>query len=411
MERLFKQMANRHRREALRGLEVLVLDYIFQTSTSEQWAEVLKGPLELVAGLGHIHAVQKLVEAGAQVGNALHIAVEGGNGEVVTDLLENGASINALDTTYGKTPLHVAADDGKTEMVKLLMLKGADINVMDQHGRTPLYAAAQSGQVAAALALMAGGADVNIPCGEWRSPLVLIAAESGHVDILRAVINHGADVCAADTFQNTALHASADCNKAEAIDVLIEAGANIEARNSDGWTPLLNASNNASLDALTALCRHGAQVNAQDSYLQTPINRAAAHAGTQGAAEMVDILLRSGADETIVDDEGYRAANVVADNIEDEDRLAEDVERVHKLLANAPADRAWRRRGYLVLCRAHPDRVQQAPEVSTVSAYADNETSGQDVADERASGELADAVEKVLRLQEEGVFRTIVGYL
>lgn len=32
---------------------------------------------------------------------------------------------------------------------------------------------------------------------------------------------------------------------------------------------------------------------------------------------------------------------------------------VGKLLANAPADKAWRRRGYLVLCRAHPDRLQQ----------------------------------------------------
>ena len=45
--------------------------------------------------------------------------------------------------------------------------------------------------------------------------------------------------------------------------------------------------------------------------------------------------------------------------VEEEDHLVEDVERVRELLANAPADRAWRRRGYLVLCRAHPDRVQQ----------------------------------------------------
>lgn len=33
-----------------------------------------------------------------------------------------------------------------------------------------------------------------------------------------------------------------------------------------------------------------------------------------------------------------------------------DVRRVKELLVNAPADRAWRRRGLPVLCRAFPDR-------------------------------------------------------
>ena len=117
-------------------------------------------------------------------------------------------------------------------MVQLLVLKGADINAMDEHGRTPLYAATRFGHVVPALALIAGGADVNIVCGLWRVPVVLLAAEKGHMDILRAAVNHGAD-----HVQRTALHAVAQNNKAEAVDVLVEAGANIEARNSDGWTP------------------------------------------------------------------------------------------------------------------------------------------------------------------------------
>lgn len=62
---------------------------------------------------------------------------------------------------------------------------------------------------------------------------------------------------------------------------------------------------------------------------------------------------------------------------EEEDRLAEDVERVHELLVNAPAVRAWRRRGYPVLCRAHPDRVHQKQEVSTLySGTAGAEANG-----------------------------------
>ncbi len=57
---------------------------------------------------------------------------------------------------------------------------------------------------------------------------------------------------------------------------------------------------------------------------------------------MVDVLLRPGADETIVDTFGETAADVVAVQVEEGDRLADDVERARRLLANAPADRAWR---------------------------------------------------------------------
>ena len=46
--------------------------------------------------------------------------------------------------------------------------------------------------------------------------------------------------------------------------------------------------------------------------------------------------------------------------------VPEDVGRVRELLVNAPADRAWRRRGYLVLCRARPDRLRQIHESSGV---------------------------------------------
>ncbi len=39
-------------------------------------------------------------------------------------------------------------------------------------------------------------------------------------------------------------------------------------------------------------------------------------------------------------------------------RVPEHEQRVRNLLARAPADRAWRRRGLMVLCRAHPDRLR-----------------------------------------------------
>ena len=418
-------MENRSGREALRGAEAQTLDLIAELLTSEEWAELLRGPLYLAAGQGNRDLAQRLVEAGAQIGNALHAAVHGGHGEVADDLLGNGASIDARNLA-GRTPLHLAARVDKPEMVELLMTRGADKDARDPGEMTPLHIAASRGHATSALALLAGGADVHLGCRMVGGSVAQAAAQAGHLDILRAAIEHGADVDAAtcDDLQiSTALHSAAHFNQAGAIDVLVEAGANIEARTSNGHTPLHSASLRSNLEALTALLKHGAHVNAQTISLQTPLDFAVRKAGTRGAAEVVDVLLRSGADETLTG--GPTRAYYVAIDIEEENRLAEDVERVNLLLANAPADRSWRRRGYLVLCRARPDRVQ--PFQDSGSAHSSTasgtcsvartgmsgclENVGGSTRDERAGGEWASVVARVPRLRQEEVFRTIVMYL
>eukprot|EP00903_Cladosiphon_okamuranus_P017409 g16033.t1 len=161
--------------------------------------------------------------------------------------------------------------------------------------------------------------------------------------------------------------------------------------------------------------------------LRTPLMWAAAEAGRPGAAEVVDSLLRAGADETVVDCEGCTAADVIGTHVqEEEESLTEEFERVRQLLANAPADRVWRRRGYLVLCRAHLSRVQK--QLGRVHSDAHGASTGRRTrrraglvraegvtVDSRVGqspdGEWALVMAKVLQLQEEGIFRTIVGYL
>ena len=367
-----------------------------------------------------------MVEAGEQIGDALLAAVRGGHGEVVTDLLENGEAIAAKSTVDGRTLLHVAAEEGKPDIVRLLMLRGADKDALDTWGYTPLYIATNRGQVASALALLAGGADFSIRCGESERTVVDVAAEGGHVDILRAAIEHGADEDAADAHQITALHRAAFFDRTEAIDVLVEAGANIEARATDRSTPLHDAAGGLSLEALSALFKHGAYINPKNTNRNTPLHFAALGGGTQGAAEVVDMLLRLGADETIVDDYGKTAADIVGEDVPEENRLAADVECVLKLLANAPANRAWRRRGYLVLCRAHPDRMRQAQESGSAGAGMSRRTrsaaklrrlasrhhaSDTETVDEGLQPEWESVVAVVLKVYEEGIFRTIVGYL
>lgn len=186
-------------------------------------------------------------------------------------------------------------------------------------------------------------------------------------------------------------------------------------------------------DILKTLVKHGAATNAKDSLHRTPLWYLAHSAGTEGVAEMVDFLLRSGADETIVDEDGRAPVDVLGGWFEgDEHLMLENVEPVRRLLANAPSDRAWRRRGYLVLCRAFPEKVQQREESSrggaAGAAVARRNRQGTKLAraeagggggaagggtavDDRAGGDWAAVVTGVLGLQEEGIFRTIVGFL
>ena len=395
--------------------------------------------------------------------------MEAGRGGIISDLLEAGADFKTRDER-GRTLLHIAASKGKPDMVQLLLREEADINALDSWGVPPLFLAIENDHMATARALLAGGANASAPHGACKRTALHMAAQTGHVEMLRAMIEHdGPDVNAAGSLGYTALHCAAlNLNgTSDAIDALVEAGANIEALTIYDATPLHLAASDLKPVAVSALLRRGADVNAQGDVGDTPLHCAvatsetlqeaaevvdlllragadvnaqddtggtpshnvASKAGTQGAAEVVDLLLRSGADETITDEDCYDAMNVVGTEVEEQDRLTEGFERVRKLLANASADRNWRRRGYLVLCRAHPDRVQpgqegaskhceMAPRARSKTKLARAQVRGRkkevgdSLASERTCDFWIDVVAKVLLwLKEEGIFRTIVGYL
>ena len=67
------------------------------------------------------------------------------------------------------------------------------------------------------------------------------AASSGHVDIVRLLIHHGADVNAQSSSGNTPLMYACVSGHEEVVRVLIEAKANVEDHNENGHTPLMEA--------------------------------------------------------------------------------------------------------------------------------------------------------------------------
>src|ERR1700753_746274 len=77
----------------------------------------------------------------------LFSAVDANCTDMVTGLLDQGASVDARDR-FGARPLSHAARSGHLAMVDLLLTKGAPIDARNLAGATALFVAAERGQVA-----------------------------------------------------------------------------------------------------------------------------------------------------------------------------------------------------------------------------------------------------------------------
>jgi uncharacterized protein len=123
-----------------------------------------------------------------------------------------------------------------------------------------------------------------------RPPLVE-AARSADKDQVRALVQRGASVTAADGDGTTALHWASYRDDLDTADLLIRAGAKVNAANDLGATPLWTASLNGSAAMVRRLLEAGANPNAALLSGETPVMVAA----RSGSAASVEQLLAKGA--------------------------------------------------------------------------------------------------------------------
>lgn len=372
---------------------------------------------------------------------ALEEAVNSGHVDesAVRTILLQVASHASQGGAGGDTPLHIAAALGQERIATVLLLEGADADVLDSNGRTPLHLAVERGHLPTVKAILAADPDMGIryKVGCRGYSVLDLAAREGNTDILRALLQHGVNVNRR-TDGYTSLHIAALNNNVGAIDVLIEAGADMEIEDDDDCTPFLDACSNHCHQAALALFQHGANIEARDIRGETALQIAARQAGREGVSAMVNLLLRCGSDETAVNRNGRTAAEIVGHHIEYAacPLKKEDVDRVRELLANAPADRAWRRRGYLVLCKArllrprtrgargsqnrmglHDENERSRHQPGKGGGSLDGGTGEPYVSapivqvDNVAAGDVRSAIVRVMELAEEGLFRNIVSFL
>ncbi|MCY3732116.1 MAG: ankyrin repeat domain-containing protein [Rhodospirillaceae bacterium] len=128
---------------------------------------------------------------------------------------------------------------------------------------------------------------------EARAATPLVdAARSADGEALRALIDQGAGVDAAEADGTTALHWASYHDDVASADALIRAGAPVDAANDLGATPLWSASLNAGAAMVDRLLDAGADPNAALLSGETPLMVAA----RAGSTEVVERLLAGGAE-------------------------------------------------------------------------------------------------------------------
>ena len=147
------------------------------------------------------------------------------DGDTVRRLLKQGADVNAAQGD-GMTALHWAAMNGDAALAETLLYAGANPRATTRlGGYTALHLASQTGARAVVDTRAARGADVNARATTGATPLML-AATSGNIDALQALIDRGADVNAAESANGeTALMFGAAANRADAVRLLLKHGA------------------------------------------------------------------------------------------------------------------------------------------------------------------------------------------
>lgn len=179
--------------------------------------------------------------------------------QLIQNMIDRGADVNRKSN--GITPLARAVNLKQMKTVASLIRNGAEISTPNDNGETPLYLAVNNG-----LTVMTGvllykshqpGRDANwqTPVGE---PLLNLATLQGDEQMVRLLLDSGADPNEVDFMENSGLNIAAE-NGFDAIALLyLSRGADPDHANILGTTPIMAAAQNGNEKLAGLLAEQGA---------------------------------------------------------------------------------------------------------------------------------------------------------
>jgi len=226
---------------------------------------------------------------------ALIFASALGHKPIINLLLDRGADINAVSYDYQRA-ITAAARIGNTEIVELLIEKGAEVKIIGWDD--PVEAAVSHGHTKTLKALLDNGANSN---GEWGaiSPLMLCSSR-GYKDCVELLLNSGAEKDRQETEGRTAVGYAVLGGHLEILRLLVDSGADVNIGD-----PILSASTKGETELVIVLLNAGANPNSEKQG-----RTALMEAARIGNTKIVEALLEFGADKNARTKRGITAQDI-----------------------------------------------------------------------------------------------------
>lgn len=200
-------------------------------------------PLDIVALPLQDAAEDKEVNM-EQLNMALIAAAREGNPAAVKDLLAQGASVHASDER-GVTALIAAAYQNHLEVAELLIEAGADVNVQDNTQQSAYLIPTADGYLELLKLTLEAGADVH-SLDSYNGTGLIRAADRGHVEIIEELLKTDIAIDHVNRLGWTALLEAiilgdGGPRHTEVVRLLVQAGADVNLADRNGVTPLAHA--------------------------------------------------------------------------------------------------------------------------------------------------------------------------
>jgi ankyrin repeat protein len=275
--------------------------------------------------------------------NALQEACAGGTFEAVKWLLDQKADVDAKGGKYGTALCAAIGSPLETREKVLALLEHepkADVNLSIEKQPTPLQWAVSRGDVSLVDLLLQHGAEPNLTGPGGDTPLnEAISRTDVPLAVIGLLLNHDADIHKRGVDGKLPVHMAAISDRPDAMELLCSAGADARAKDDNGLSPLMYGLVNRSSTIVQALLSRDAyDPEETDCKRQTPVivatllgdktnlrmllsygfadpsildakdlhgKTALAYAVRMDLLDVVNLLIKKGANPSIVDCRGY----------------------------------------------------------------------------------------------------------